>query len=83
MIETYKLFSGKYDSQVALKLPHHYIYQMIITREGIAVKLVKRCHYDLRKYFFSNCITNIWNSLSDSVVMADNVNQFKHRLDKY
>jgi len=42
--------------------------------------LVKRCHYNLRKYVFSNRIINIWNSSPDSVVMADIVNQFKHRL---
>ena len=77
-----KLLSGKYDRQVALKLPlylsddHH-------TRGNSHKLLVKRCHYDLRKYFFSNCISNIWNSLPDSVVMPDPVNQFKHRLDKY
>jgi len=35
MIETYKLLSGKYDSQVALKLPLYF--QMITTREEIAV----------------------------------------------
>ena len=44
---------------------------------------VRRCKYDLRKYSFSNRITNIWNSLPDSVVMADTVNQFKNRLDKH
>jgi len=31
----------------------------------------------------SNCITNMWNSLPDRVVMADTVNQFKNRLDKH
>ena len=84
MIETYKLLSGKYDtgSQVALKLPlylsddHH-------TRGNRRKLLVKRCRYYLRKYFLSNRIINIWNSLPDSVVMADTVNQFKYRLDKY
>ena len=45
--------------------------------------LVKRCYCDLRKYIFSNRIINIWNSLPDSVVMADTLNQFKHRLGKY
>ena len=28
-------------------------------------------------------ITNMWNSLPDSVVLADTVNQFKNRLDKH
>jgi len=44
---------------------------------------VRRCRYDLRKYLFSNRITNMWNSLLDRVVMADTVNQSKNRLDKH
>jgi len=36
-----------------------------------------------KKNSCSNRIINIWNSLPDSVVMADTVNQFKYRLDKY
>jgi len=36
-----------------------------------------------KKIFSSNRIINIWNSLPDSVAMADTVNQFKNRLDKY
>ena len=31
----------------------------------------------------TNRIINIWNSLPDSIVMVDTVNQFKNRLDKY
>ena len=68
MIETYKLLLGKYDSQVALKLPlylsddHH-------MRGNSCKLLVKRCHYDLRKYFFSNRIINIWNSLISAVML--------------
>jgi len=31
----------------------------------------------------SNRIVNMWNSLPDNVILADNVNQFKNRLDKY
>jgi len=80
MIETYKLLLGKYDSQVALKLPlylsddHH-------MRRNSRKLLVMSLWF--KKIFFSNRIINIWNSLTDSVVMADTVNQFKHRLDKY
>jgi len=82
MIETYKLLSGKYGSQAALKLPlyspddHH-------TRGNSRKLLVKRWHCDLRKYFFSNRIINIWNSLPDSVVADTVINQFMYRLDKY
>jgi len=41
-----------------------------------------RCRFDLRKYCFINRIDNLWNSLPDNVILADNVNQFKNRLDK-
>ena len=44
--------------------------------------LLKR-YCDLRKYFFSKRIINVWNSVPGTVVMADTVNHFKHRLDKY
>ena len=36
-----------------------------------------RTRYDLRKYFFTNRIVNVWNSLPDTVVMSELVNQFK------
>jgi len=39
--------------------------------------------YDLRKYFFSNRIVNVWNYLPGHVVNADTVNCFKSRLDKF
>jgi len=37
----------------------------------------------LRKYFFSNRVVNVWNSLPGHVVNADTVNCFKSRLDKF
>jgi len=39
--------------------------------------------YELRGNFFSNGIVNMWNSLPDSIVLADNINQFKSRLDPH
>ena len=54
-----------------------------ITR-GHDVRLRKsRAKYDLRKYFFSNRVVNVWNSLPGRVVNADSVNCFKSRLDKF
>ena len=43
------------------------------------------CRFDLRKYCFTNLIVNMWNSLPDNVILflANNVNQFKNRLDKH
>jgi len=39
--------------------------------------------YDARKYCFSACIVNIWNSLPNDVVDVNNVNQFKAHVDKF
>ena len=38
--------------------------------------LVNMARYDLRKFFFTNRVVNIWNSLPDYVVHADTVNCF-------
>ena len=35
------------------------------------------------KYSFTNRVVNIWNSLPNKVVLADSVNCFKSRLDKF
>jgi len=39
--------------------------------------------YDLRNYYFTNTIVNVWNSLPDTVVTGETVNQFKNRLHKF
>jgi len=45
-----------------------------ITR-GNKYKLInRRFHYDLRKYYFSARIANIWNSLPNHVVDVNSVN---------
>ena len=82
MIITYKVLSGLYDEQVTLQLDmanrgqHH-------TRGNSRKLTVMRCRFDLRKYCFTNPIVNMWNSLPNNVILADNVNQFKNRLDKH
>ena len=40
------------------------------------------CH-NLRKYYFSVRVINIWNSLPNCVVDVSTINQFKARLDKF
>ena len=84
MIVTYKLVSGLYDEQVTLQLDMATIGQH--HTRGNSLKLtVMRCRFDLRKYCFTNTnrIVNMWNSLPDNVILANNVNQFKNRLDKH
>ena len=54
----------------------------LIRTRGNKYKLVQHhCHYNLRKFNFTNGVVPIWNSLSKNVVSADTVNTFKHRLD--
>jgi len=56
----------------------HYNYR------GNKYKLINhRFRYDLRKYYFSARIVNIWNSLPNHVVDVNSVNLFKARIDRF
>jgi hypothetical protein len=44
---------------------------------------VNKCRVDCRKYFFSNRVVHIWNSLPQEIVSASHVTAFKHRLRKF
>jgi len=56
----------------------------LIRTRGNKFKLIQHhCHYDLWKFNFINRTIPIWNSLSNYVVSADNINTFKDRLDKF
>ena len=66
MIEVYKLLTNMNDDNTV---------QLDINSDtrtrGHTKKLVgRRCRYDVRKYSFSNKITNIWNSLPDEIISA-------------
>ena len=76
MIVTYKLLSGTMSQLDMATVRHH-------TRSNSRKLTVMICRFDLRKHCFTNRIVNMWNSLPDNVILADNVNQFKNRLDKY
>jgi len=81
MIEVYKILHNKYDSNaVGLNLN---LSNIVHTRSN-SYKLDKhRPKYDLRKFFFSERVVELWNSLPPSVVQAETVDTFKNRLDKY
>jgi len=38
---------------------------------------------NVRKFYFSNSIINDWNDLTEHIVSATSLNQFKGRLDKH
>ena len=80
MIEVFKMTHNLYDPDVSLNLAY---YSGTITR-GNKYKLINhRFHYDLRKYYFSARIVNIWNSLPNHVVDVNSVNLLKARLDRF
>ena len=80
MIETFKILSGKYDTNV---VPHLKITGIQATR-GNDLRIFKtRFKYDLRKFYFNNRVVDAWNSLPNWIVMANSTNTFKHRLDIY
>ena len=80
MIQVYKLLHNKYDSNVSLHLDR----SVDNRTRGNSLKLcTKRFHCDLRKYTFTVRVINIWNSLLDSVVLANTLNTFKNKLNNF
>ena len=41
----------------------------------------KQVHLDIIKHFFTQRVVDYWNALSQSVVDAENINQFKDQLN--
>jgi len=84
MIELYKIINGIYDSAC---VPHFEFMELsndLIRTRGNKFKFVQHhCHYDLRKYNFTNRVIPIWNSLPNFVVSAGTINTSKNRLDKF
>jgi len=80
MIEVYKIITGKYEGAVAARLESD---DMSVTRSNELGLKKFRPRYDLRKYSFTNRVVNILNNLPNKVVLADAVNCFKSRLDKF
>jgi len=76
MIEVSNIWNGKQYEQVMLSLK---ISQNTITR-GNSLKLeTARVHYDSRKYFFTDTIVCVWNSLPDNIFIASSVSNLKNR----
>ena len=83
MIETFKILKGfnKVDST---------IWFQHINREGIQTRnssddnnlVLKRCHTDIRKNFFSSRLITKWNELPSEVKNARTVKKFKEMYDK-
>jgi hypothetical protein len=80
MLEVYKIVHGQYDNIANISISFH---SGLATRGNVFKLKHGVFKYDLRKYFFTNRIVNLWNDLPDYVVMAKSTNSFKGRLDKF
>jgi hypothetical protein len=78
LIEVYKYTHGLY------KVPEGLLeFETRTNTRGHGYKLKKlRCNTSMRQHFFSLRVTDMWNSLPDSIVDAPSVNAFKNRLDE-
>jgi len=83
MIELFKMIKGIYDPMCIPCVEFRELSDDLIRTKENRYKLIQHhCHYDLRKFNFTNRVIPKWNSLSDHVVSAETVNTFKNRLDR-
>ena len=80
IIEVFKILSGIYDRRVCCDL-----FELNSSSiRGLPLKLKKkRSRLDVRKYFFTNRVIDIWNNLPEIVLLAQNLYTFENRLDKF
>ena len=78
MIKTFKILNNIYDSRVT-----NFLSKSNFSTRGHNFKLVvQHANFNIRKWFFSVCIVDIWNRLPSNVVNASNVLCFEKRLNK-
>ena len=78
LIETFKIIKG-FDNVNPL---HFFEFDNGTTRNNGYKLKGKRFQTNVAKFFFTNRVINIWNSLPTAVVEAKSINSFKNRLDK-
>ncbi len=79
MIEVFKIMNKHYDEEASVHLPE----AVGVTRGHIMKLFHRRCDKDLRKFFFSNRVVSVWNTLPNEVVTAPSIDSFKNELDKF
>ena len=80
MIEVYKILSGLYDF---IASPKFLLCDSSRTWGNQMKILNERAKFDIRKFSFTNRVTNIRNSLPNHIVLSESTNQFKNRLDTF
>ena len=81
MIEVFKIMKGIYDKQC---LPPLKLKNELGRTRGHSLQLqMRRSRLELSRTSFCRRVIPIWNSLSQEVVDATNINQFKNRIDRF
>ena len=81
MIDVFKIMKGFYDNQC---LPPLKLKNELGRTRGHPVQLqMSRSRLELSITSFCRRVVPIWNSLSQEVVDARNINQFKNRIDQF
>ena len=83
MIETYKIATDKYDTEIEKPINLHQHSQNTRGNSHKLRKTVNRNTKPIRSKFFSNRIINFWNELPDKVILAPSTRSFERRLDKF
>ena len=79
MIQVYKISNNLDRIDI-----NNFFVQVKSTTRGHCKKLFKkRYEKDIRKYTFSQRVIDDWNSLNNEIVLAESLNSFKSKLDKY
>ena len=79
LIEVFKIVTSKDNNSNSILITH----KGPATRGNNFKLYQKHIKYDLRKYFFTNRVVALWNSLPDYVVSSGSMNIFKNCLDKF
>ncbi|XP_063446842.1 uncharacterized protein LOC134726372 [Mytilus trossulus] len=71
MIETYKILNNIYDERASSGI---FTLSSGSTTRGHSLKLVKnRSRLDLKQYYFTNRVVEVWNSFPETIVTAKNI----------
>ena len=83
LIEVYKIIHEIYDP-VTTKSLFTKVSSNSVTRKTNSLNLTKkRTNKNAYKYFFTNRINNVWNSLPNDIVNAKSLNIFKNKIDSH
>ena len=83
LIEVYKIIHEIYDP-VTTKSLFTKVSSNSVTRKANSLNLTKkRTNKNAYKYFFTNRINNVWNSLPNDIVNAKSLNIFKNKIDSH